>query len=829
MAANKIGRAVLGAIVLACSLSGGCHTGHSADFSYQKIRQEIQRGKLDAALRDADAAYRRSGSKDTGTAWRFRVEKAHILLLQGSYTESLQLIDDDVPASLAHTEVAARRAMVRGLDYTFLQRFDAAEKELKSAEEMTRPEQPALAADVAQARGTLELTRKRYVDAANAFRRTLSLAREARLDFLEVNALGSLGNVAMGEEHYDEAIDWFKIALTKSEVLGTRSSEALALGNMGWNYQVVGDFENAETALKQAERISGEAGRIGNRVYWLTILGEVYYQQWRLADAEAISKQALSLADSMDDKATVTNCLNTLSEIELATGRVDLAEEYNRKALEIERAGLDQSGIALSMIVAGRVAASRKEYRDAEETLQGVIRDQSLETPLRWQAQARLARVYADEGFSAKAESQFHRAISTIENARAGVHRDEFRVSFLTSAIEFYDDYVGFLMAQGRALDALRAADLARAGTLDEGLETAPKSISAASTGFRPQEIAQRLRAPLLFYWLGRERGYLWLVTPSKVHVFPLPPEAELDALVKSYGDALLGTRDPLETANADGRKLYETLVEPAARLIPKGSRVTLLPDGSLYGLNFETLIVPGPNSHYWIEDVTVTTANSLTLLASAAARPAPKAASLLLVGNTVSPNADFPALPQAAAEMQHIEKYFSEQRREVLSGGEATPAAYLSSKPQQFAYLHFVTHGTASRLRPLESAVILSRDTDDDSYKLYARDIVKRHLTAYLVTISACNGAGTREFSGEGLVGLSWAFLRAGAHNVIGALWEVSDASTPQLMDKLYDGLSHGEDPAAALRAAKLSLLHSDSVFRKPYYWAPFQLYAGS
>ena len=139
------------------------------------------------------------------------------------------------------------------------------------------------------------------------------------------------------------------------------------------------------------------------------------------------------------------------------------------------------------------------------------------------------------------------------------------------------------------------------------------------------------------------------------------------------------------------------------------------------------------------------------------------------------------------------------------------------------------MTHGTASRARPLESAVILSKDPDDDSYKLYARDIVKRHLTAYLVTISACNGAGTREFSGEGLVGLSWAFLRAGAHNVIGALWEVSDASTPQLMDKLYDGLSHGDDPAAALRAAKLSLLHSDSVFRKPYYWAPFQLYAGS
>jgi CHAT domain-containing protein len=830
VAADKIGYAALSALVFACLLSVGCHTQRSADTIYQEIRQEVQRGQLDGALREADAAYRKCNPKDLGTAWRFRVERAHILLLKGSYTESLQLLDDDVPTSLAHTETSARRTMVRGLDYTFLQRFDAADKELKLAEEIARLDQPALLADVAQARGTLELTRKRYVEAADAFRRTLALAREQRLDFLEVNALGSLGNVAMGEEHYDEAIDWYKIALTKSEALGTRSSEALALGNMGWNYQVVGDFENAETVLKQAEKISGEAGRTVNRVYWLTILGDVYYQQWRLADAEAISNQALTLAHSMDDKATETNSLNTLSEIALATNRVDLAEKHNREALDIERAGLDQSGIALSTIIAGRVAASKKQYRDAEETLQGVIRDQTVETPLRWQAQARLARVYADEGFSAKAEAQYQRAISTIESARAGVHSDEFRVSFLTSAIEFYDDYIGFLTAKGRTLDALRAAEVARAGTLEEGLGAAPKSISATSRGFRPQEIAQRLHATVLFYWLGEQHSYLWVITPAKTTCITLPAALEIDPIVRSYRETLIDGRDPLESANTNGQKLYEMLIEPAKNVIPQGSRVILLPDGSLYGLNFETLIVPGPKLHYWIEDATVTTASSLTLLASAAAaRPAPGGKNIFLVGDTVSPNADFPALPQAGAEMQGIEKYFPEPRREVLSGRAATPTAYLSSKPEQYAYLHFVTHGTASRTRPLESAVVLSKENDEDSYKLYARDIVKHHLSAELVTISACNGAGTRAFSGEGLVGLSWAFLRAGAHNVIGALWEVSDSAAPQLMDVLYDDLSHGQDPATALRAAKLSLLHSGNVFRKPYYWAPFQLYAGS
>ena len=68
-----------------------------------------------------------------------------------------------------------------------------------------------------------------------------------------------------------------------------------------------------------------------------------------------------------------------------------------------------------------------------------------------------------------------------------------------------------------------------------------------------------------------------------------------------------------------------------------------------------------------------------------------------------------------------------------------ATATRFLSSQPEKFTYLHFATHGTASRLRPLESAVILS--PEGESYKLYARDVLKHPLTAYLVTISACNG----------------------------------------------------------------------------------------
>jgi CHAT domain-containing protein len=80
--------------------------------------------------------------------------------------------------------------------------------------------------------------------------------------------------------------------------------------------------------------------------------------------------------------------------------------------------------------------------------------------------------------------------------------------------------------------------------------------------------------------------------------------------------------------------------------------------------------------------------------------------------------------------------------------------------------------------------------------------------------------------YSGEGLVGFAWAFLRAGARRVIAGLWDVDDRSTAQLMDRLYAGIAAGQTPGQALRAAKLSLLAQGGNYKKPYYWGPFQLF---
>ena len=820
----------------------GCRHAWSPDATFVQIREEMRRGQLDTAQRDVEAALVKCQSKNPECAARFRVQKAHVLMLRGSYSESLQLLSESLPPSLVRTDVEVQREMVQGLDYDYLQQFGVAARAISEAENVATAIHSSLVGDVAQARGIVEIDQKHYVEAAAAFRTAAAIARERNLPRTELNALANLGNVAMWQEHYDEAVDRFRTALEKSRSLGAVVVEAKTLGNLGWNYSAVGDFENAETFLTEAQSKSAQAGLMNDQPYWMISLGEVYFQQHRYSQADQIVRQAYELAKQQDNKGTLTNCLNTMSEIALAVRHVDEAEKFNREARAIEDAGLDQFGVNYSKLVSSRIEADRQHYRAAQNLLRQVLADPIAETPLKWEAHARLGEVYAAQRRPVQAEQEFDVAIGMFQRASRSVHRDEFRLSFLSTAIEFYDAYINFLIDRKRPLDALKIADTSRAQTLEQGLAASENGaangeVSPAKSGkargraqagaFHPQETAQRLKATLLFYWLGEQRSYLWAITPRGVSVFPLPGSGEIDATVKSYLASFTDPRDPLEAGNADGMKLYATLIHPAKKLIAKNSRVVILPDGSLNSLNFETLIVPGEKPHYWIEDATVLTANSLSLLAKSISSSSPKEGSLFLLGDAVSASPDFPALPQAGKELGLVENYFPEGRRFVLTGAQATASHFLSGKPEGFSYLHFATHGTASTTRPLESAVILS--PEGDSYKLYARDIVQHPLHAYLVTISACNGAGMRTYAGEGLVGLAWAFLRAGAHNVIAGLWEVSNASTPQLMDELYKELNEGKDPATALRDAKLTLLHSSGNYRKPFYWAPFQLYAGS
>jgi hypothetical protein len=162
---------------------------------------------------------------------------------------------------------------------------------------------------------------------------------------------------------------------------------------------------------------------------------------------------------------------------------------------------------------------------------------------------------------------------------------------------------------------------------------------------------------------------------------------------------------------------------------------------------------------------------------------------------------------------MTRIERHFAARPRvAVFAGSKPVPQpispAIRRSIPIFILSLMRLPAAPTRWIRPSSSPrSTFSSARRRDSFKLYARDIMQHPIDARLVTISACYGSGTRSYAGEGLVGLSWAFLRAGAHSVIGALWEVSDDSTPRLMDTLYQGLEDGQTPAVALRNAQTRL----------------------
>lgn len=807
----------------------GCHSAPPPETLRDEITLEIRHGDLKNANVLIDQALARYGTKNVEWSWRFRIMKAHVLASQAASAEALRILADELPSSLASTDVAVHKSMLEGLAYRVAQDFPRSEEKLAAAQDLANRYQPKLLSEVLNIKGALQVDEQKYTEAQTTYLQALRFAREDGREDQEASAEVSLAWVAAKLERFDEAVERGQAALKLSRSLNMQGLVAAALGNLGWSYFELGDFENALDYYKEGAKRSEQSDLKGLAPYWFTGVANSYEAIRDYASAEELSKRTLIRARSLNNAQTITECLNTLAEVTLRTGRLEEAEKYNQEALKLEEAGADHFGVLDSIVLSGRIEARKGNFAEAEKDFRRVLEAAGAETALRWSVQARLAELDDTKGLPIQAEREYRTSIQTFEAARSSIAPDDLRLSFLAGAIEFYDDYVNFLIRRERPEEALEVAELSRAQTLEEGLATGRKDVGLSKRVVRGRDLAQRLKTTFLFYWLGEERSHLWVITPEKTRCLTLAAASEIDPIVKSYRQTLLDGGDPLEEGDTNGHKLYEMLIGPAKNLIPQGARVILLPDGSLYGLNFETLIVPGPKLHYWIEDVTLTTASSLTLLASAVARTPPKEKSLFLVGETVSPNADFPGLPQAGAEMRSVEKYFPEPGRVILSGSAATPAAYLRGKPERYAYLHFVTHGTASRARPLESAVVLSKEKYEDSYKLYAREIVKHKVSAYLVTISACNGAGTRAFSGEGLVGLSWAFLRAGAHNVIAALWEVSDTSTPELMGKLYEGISRGQDPASALRAAKLSLLHTDTVFKRPYYWAPFQLYAGS
>jgi CHAT domain-containing protein/Tfp pilus assembly protein PilF len=807
----------------------------SAAAEYDHARQLLLHGYLESCQQEAHAGYSQFVVKNPGWAARFRILEAEAMVWRGMYQNALDILGPQL-AFLEVPDDKINALALEGVAYGHLLEFPQSGRALGEAQQLCTAAGYAACGGVLRARGVLAVEQGRLDDARQLFVSSLDFARAHHDRPLEITALSNLGVAALQAEFYDEAVDWLTSAYRVAQSIGEQNQAQAALGNLGWAYLQLGDTDRALDLFADAEQRAQKLGNVREQLQWLNTQGYTYQDIGNLDQAGASYDQALALARRINSKEDIINSLEVLAHRAIELGRLDEATGYvNQLAPLVKETGtrLDDLDVELAQ---GMIAAARHQDQPAEAIFRAVESDPDSQTSMRLGADHELAKLYQQRGDPVSADRMYRTALTSFESARQQLKKEDSKLPFLANATPIYDDYIHLLVGEGKAREALDVADHSRARTLEQGLGLIAEERSFHPTALQSGEIARKTGATLLFYWLGRDESYLWAITPTQTALYTLPAQYDIASIVRRYRGALLGPDDPLESSNPDGEALYRMLIEPAAGLIKTGSspgsgagsNVVILSDGPLSELNFETLIVPGTHPHYWIEDATVVSAPSLYMLASAHP-PAGSGRRVLLIGDAVSPDQDYPELPKAGFEMDQIEKHFDAADQTVFSRGRANPGSYLNSDLEQYAYIHFVAHGVASQTDPLDSAIILSpASAAEDSFKLYARQIIQQPIHARLVTISSCYGGGTRSYAGEGMVGLSWAFLRAGAHNVIGALWEVSDDSTPELMDTLYQRLEQGIQPSAALREAKLELLHGRGNFRNPFYWAPFQIYTG-
>jgi CHAT domain-containing protein len=138
---------------------------------------------------------------------------------------------------------------------------------------------------------------------------------------------------------------------------------------------------------------------------------------------------------------------------------------------------------------------------------------------------------------------------------------------------------------------------------------------------------------------------------------------------------------------------------------------------------------------------------------------------------------------------------------------------------------LHIAAHGLYDADNPSFSRIQLAPGDGRDGNLEVHEVLSDLDLSGVkLVVLSACrSGVGQRN-GGDEIVGLTRAFLYAGAPSVIATLWDINDDASRVLMNAFYRGFLSGAPVADALRGAQLEMLRSGH-YADPTYWGAFSL----
>jgi CHAT domain-containing protein/tetratricopeptide (TPR) repeat protein len=322
---------------------------------------------------------------------------------------------------------------------------------------------------------------------------------------------------------------------------------------------------------------------------------------------------------------------------------------------------------------------------------------------------------------------------------------------------------------------------------------------------------------------------------------------------------------------------LYQAAVAPAANLIA-GKRLLVVADGALNYVPFEALVTgsASPSEYasldYLIKTNEIVYAPSASVVAAIRQQTASaslKNASILVVADPIFSSDDSrlktlnvprtsagetrglglalesavndvagqaaPAaglrlvrLPGTRAEAEAIAGIArtSGARPEVWTDLSASEERVHTANVANYRIVHVATHGLLNVERPQFTGVVLSLvgNASADGF-LRTDEIFNLKMAPSLVVLSACETGLGKEKRGEGVIGLTRAFMYAGAPTVGVSLWSVADKSTAELMTDFYKRLLADSRPrGAAMREAQLAMI-AGKKYSAPFYWAPFVL----
>ena len=289
---------------------------------------------------------------------------------------------------------------------------------------------------------------------------------------------------------------------------------------------------------------------------------------------------------------------------------------------------------------------------------------------------------------------------------------------------------------------------------------------------------------------------------------------------------------------NEAARQLYEELIAP---LLPKGeiSRLSIIPDGKLWGVNFDLLLTEPINEidqvqkPYLLKKYPINYAYSVHSLFENVDRKKDIPKQLLAIsyateqsvsGNKITLSrlrATEGDLPGSLKEIRSISEHFL---GDYIYGEQASERLF-KNIASDYKILHLAVHGEIDEIEAQNSKLhFYSKGDSTEDGKLHAFELYNMKLNSDLAVLSACNTGSGEIVTGEGVMSLGRAFTYAGVNSLLLTRSEVSDTFTPRLIELFYEELKNGSRKSDALRTAKLRfLMEGDEVSSDPFYWASF------